>query len=438
MMRGRAVLALTADLDPAGPARLLPSLLDELAAIGAIDPAQARTLALRGPDGVPSSGRRGAGPSDRSEPGPSSDGDPPANPTGPPVAVPMTDPRSGPDGSVRVLGPGVGRAGRWAARLTPVARPVGDRLGVAWGLLRQPAPPGARPPDLVWAHDMAALALAAALPGPARRAPLVAHVPHLLRGSLQATDGTGPASLLRRAAVVVAGSTTARDDLAAFGLDPDRVVVHHGWVPGLVAAGPPPVRPVRPAGVPADALLVGTCGPLGWLAGTDLLLDLAARLPRVVDGRPVHLAWIGAPARPVDGPRTRADVVARALAGRVHLLDDEPDVAGALATLDLLVVPAREEGLAWAALEAGARGVPVAGFRAGALPEVVPGSSHTATLADHLDVAGLAQRVEALLADPRARRAHASALRAHVLAHHRAAPVVRALWADVAARLARA
>jgi glycosyltransferase involved in cell wall biosynthesis len=396
--RGRSLLALTGDLSRTGAPRLLASLLAELRDDGATDPDRTRVLAQRGG----------------------------------PLAGAMGD-----VAAVRVLGPAADLTGRAARRLATTAQPAGDRLGMALSLLRQPAS-GGGPPDLVWANGATALRMAAALPGPARRAPLVAHVHEMEIGLRRSLAGLDAAALLDRAAVVVAVSGAVRDHLVAgVGVDPDRVIVHHGWVPGLGAEGPPPVTATRPAAVPDHALVVGACGALGWRKGADLFLELARRLPASVGGRPVHLVWVGGPDRPDDDRRAATDVGLRGLEGRVHLAGEVPDAGPWLAGMDVLALTSREDPFPLVVLEAGARGVPVVGFRSGGIAEAVPDDDHGACLAPPLDVDHLAGLVEALLAEPAARRSVGGSLASRVRAGHTAAPRVRALWAEVAARLAR-
>lgn len=399
MIRRRGVLALSPDLSRTGAPRLLASLLTELAAAEALDPA--RTRVLTGHDG--------------------------------PTAAEL------PAGTtVRVLGTGADLARRLGSHLPAPARPAGDRVGVGLGLLAHPAGRTGGPPDLVWANGAASARTATALPGPARRAPLVVHVHELAIGLRRSLAGRDARALLDRADVVVAVAHCVRDHLVEdVGLAAERVVVHHGWVPGLAPTGPAPVEPRRPAGVPPDALVVGACGSMGWRKGTDLFAELARRLPARVAGRPVHLVWVGGPARPGDDRRAAAELRLRGVADRAHLVGEVPDAAPWLAGFDLLVLPSREDPFPLVVLEAGARGIPVAGFASGGVVEALPDASHADCLAPPLDVGGLAERVEALLADGHERGGHGADLRARVCAHHAAAPAVRELWADVAARLAR-
>lgn len=398
MIRRRAVLALTPDLDGSDVNRTLLSLLDELGRAGAVDPARTRVVAGEG-------GPLTAALADEAE-----------------LATP------------RVVGAGADRVGAVAARVHPRARPTGERIGLSWGLARHPARSVLGPPDVVWAHGAGALTLAEALPRPARRAPLVVRLPE---GPIGLARAAGPdaAERLGRARLVVVSTTTMRHHLVDdLGLPASRVAVHPPWL-----LPPPPVdatRPAAPPAVPEDALVVAAGGPLGWRAGADLFVALAARLPAVVGGRPVHHVWVGRPDGPEAGERIATDIALRGLGDRIHLV--EPGTWPSSGPLPALaVVTAREAPLPQLALGAARRGVPVVGHRVSGLAEVLPDAVHDEALVDLFAGDALAERVAALLAEPDARASLGAEQAAHVTRHHEAGARVAQLWADVAAHLAR-
>lgn len=397
MIRRRAVLALAGDLRASDVNRSLVSLLDELGRTGAVDPARTRVVAGHGGE----------------------------------MAAAVA--RAADLGAVRVVGGGADRAGRVAARLHPRARAAGERVGLGVGLARHPAPRLGGPPDVVWAHGADALALAEALPRPARRAPLVVRLTEGPVGLARPARAVGAdvAEWLDPARLVVVGTTALADHLVDdLGLPRRRVVVHPPW------ALPPPDVDVAPPDLPADALVVAGLGPIGWAAGTDLFLDLAARLPADLDGRPVRAVWAG----PTDDARAReridADVALRGLGDRLQVVD-APTWAGTWPAPTLAVLPAREPPLALAALDLARRGVPVVGSTTSGLTEVLPGDGPADVLVPPFDGTGLAALVTDLLDAPDARRALGAEQRAHVTRHHQPEARIADLWADVAGRLAR-
>ena len=177
-------------------------------------------------------------------------------------------------------------------------------------------------------------------------------------------------------------------------------------------------------------------GPIGWRAGTDLFVALAARLPAEVDGRPVHLVWVGRPDGVEAAERVATDIALRGLADRVQVV--EADGWGAeWPAPALVVVTAREAPVPLLALAAARRSVPVLGHRLSGLADVVPEAVHDESLVDLFADDDLSDRIADLLGDPDARASLGAEQGAHVARHHGARTCVADLWADVAAHLAR-
>lgn len=138
------------------------------------------------------------------------------------------------------------------------------------------------------------------------------------------------------------------------------------------------------------------------------LLDIVRIFARVQQELPARLVLVG------DGPdRDAAQREAEALgvAARVRCVGKIEDVAGALRSADLYLLPSQTESFGLSALEAMATGVPVIGTRVGGLPEVVE-HGVSGFLGEVGDVEGLARGALDLLCDRDRWRAASAAARA--------------------------
>jgi N-acetyl-alpha-D-glucosaminyl L-malate synthase BshA len=125
------------------------------------------------------------------------------------------------------------------------------------------------------------------------------------------------------------------------------------------------------------------------------VLDVVEVFDRLRQKVPARLLMIG------DGPdRPAAEALCRerGLAGLVHFLGNTPAVEEVMPAADLYVLTTDMESFGLSALEAQACGVPVLGYRAGGLPEVVE-SGRTGFLREVGDVDGLAADGVRLLED---------------------------------------
>lgn len=101
------------------------------------------------------------------------------------------------------------------------------------------------------------------------------------------------------------------------------------------------------------------------------------------------------------------------LGGTVQFAGFRPDLDDYLPCLDLLVQPSLAEGLGVAAMKAAAAGIPVVGFAAGGLSEVVEDGT-TGLLVRPKDVEGLRDAIATLCGNPALRRQFGAAGRRHM------------------------
>lgn len=232
--------------------------------------------------------------------------------------------------------------------------------------------------------------------------------------------------LARRTDALVAVSPQVRDELLRLGVGtPEQYrVVPLGLDLARFAAATPTGALRERIGVGDTVPLVGAVGRLAPVKNLELLLQAAARLPEV------HVALVG------DGEeRARLEALAAGLGlrERVHLTGWAPDVAAALADLDVVALTSRNEGTPVALIEALAAGKPVVATDVGGVPFVVR-DGVSGRLVPPDDPGELAAAIEAALRDGASSAAMAEAGRADVLARftrERLAEDVRALYREL-------
>ncbi len=230
--------------------------------------------------------------------------------------------------------------------------------------------------------------------------------------------GPDAVDALREAALVLAVSDYIRDDAVRHGVQAARARTLHN----TIAPPPEPSREERAAAraalraelaLPADALLVGMFARLNREKGQEDLLQgmlpILARDPRVG----LVLAGREDPARNGVSERIARAAREHGVESRVRLLGYRRDVPRLLDGLDIFAHPSRSEPFSLAVLEATAHGLPVVAWREGGPAEIIVDGA-TGILVEPMDIGGLTESIDRLLADEPLRAAMGGAGRARV------------------------
>jgi glycosyltransferase involved in cell wall biosynthesis len=195
--------------------------------------------------------------------------------------------------------------------------------------------------------------------------------------------------------VVAVSQAVGRDLVTRYRLPAERVVViQNGIDPAGFVPRRPPAAVRTELGLPPQSRLVALVGRLTPQKGPDLLV---AALPPLAAAWPqLRCLFIG------DGelaPELRRQAASLGVGSHCVFLGPRSDVADLVASVDVVVLPSRSEGLPFALLEAMVLARPVVATRVGGNPEVVE-DGRSGLLVPPEDPGALTRAVRFLLEHP--------------------------------------
>jgi glycosyltransferase involved in cell wall biosynthesis len=258
-------------------------------------------------------------------------------------------------------------------------------------------------------------ALLRALDPPAH-VPVLVHVHELDIGLRMTLDPADLRLLLDRADHLIGASDAVTTLLVeGHGVAADRITTCAEFVDTDLVRPLPRAEARDAAGIPHEALVIGSVGLPDWRKDPERLLHAVVHLHGTHPDLDPWVLWVGGDPESDDGRKLADEARRVGLRDRfVHLPHrDRPDHL--LGAFDVFALPAREDALPLATLEAAAAGVPLVCFRTGGTAGLCDAGAGIAV--DHPDVAAFAGALADLLADP-VRRAEVGRAGAAVVAEH--------------------
>lgn len=251
--------------------------------------------------------------------------------------------------------------------------------------------------------------------------PVITHV-HELPSSIQRYARGEEQRVLRQSDHIICVSEVVREHLVQdMGCPAEKAALTYGFVPLDVTpqgtASERRDRLLAPLGIPSDALLLGLCGHGDIRKGADLVVPLARMLPTHINGRELHLVWVGVQAP--EYPRLVADLDARlaGVASRVHFTGATRTPVDWISLFDIHLMLSREDPFPQVVMEAAVQGVPTVAFReAGGAAEFIQTDAGACT--PFLDLPAMASTLVELLSDDARRARLGSVARERVHASH--------------------
>lgn len=288
--------------------------------------------------------------------------------------------------------------------------------------------------DLVYLNGVASTTILPFLPD---NPPVVCHV-HEMGVALQSLSLAQRQALQNRPLAWIAASAAVRDDLVQeLGIDADRIHVHHEFIDARALASTridqrSLERLRRQQRIPQEAAIVMGAGTLEWRKGCDLFIQLAVEVSRRTR-EPIRFVWVGGDLSSTDWIRLWSDCGRAGVRDLVRFIGTVPDPAAWFATADVFVLTSHEDPYPLVCLEQAAVGHPVVSFRNGGMVELLEpaGPESAACVIAHLDIAGMADRVLALLDSDDLRTTVGGQLRRRVLEHHDVSVAAPLLWQQI-------
>lgn len=291
----------------------------------------------------------------------------------------------------------------------------------------RPLARGLAEPDVVWINTAGSVRALRYLPFRPRRVLTQVHELSLgLEVHLRPQDRALIEQVTDR--YVVVSSPVRRYLEEQWDVAPERI----GTAAGVVGE-PAPARHATEAvraevGAGPDDLVIGTAGTVDWRKAPDLYLALARTLARRV-ARRVVLVWLGGgPSSPV-WEAAHDDRARAGLDDVVRFVGEQAEPFDWLRSLDLFVLPSREDAYPLVCLEAASVGVPTVCFETGGITDFVapPGEPPAGAAVAYPDLGAFADEVAHLLDDPAERRRRGEVARRRVAERHSVAAGARDL-----------
>lgn len=288
--------------------------------------------------------------------------------------------------------------------------------------------------DMAYLNSSTSLAVAEFLP-PTRS--VVSHV-HELQVALRTWTPQRNQELFRTVPDRWVAASHAVEDLLVgeMGLPPEKVLLHHEFIDtSALLSRQVSLREVedarRSVGIDPDAAVVLGTGTLDWRKGPDLFVQLAAELRRR-GGQPVELVWVGGDLTGTDWQRVRSDIE-RSGATNVHFVGLKKDPLPWFHMADVFALTSREDPFPLVCLENATLGTPIVTYRNGGMPELLEAAGPEAAqgIVDYMDVAGMADRVLALLGSDELAKKAGTQLRDRVVSTHDVEVAAPRLVADL-------
>ena len=115
-------------------------------------------------------------------------------------------------------------------------------------------------------------------------------------------------------------------------------------------------------GIPFDAFVVGGCGTIDWVKGTDLFVLIAKDVLGRVSQNPIHFVWLGGDENSNAFLEMKTDLKKLGITSNVHLVSTRANSVDYFDAFDVFLMTSREDSFPLVCLENASLGNPIICF----------------------------------------------------------------------------
>ncbi len=246
--------------------------------------------------------------------------------------------------------------------------------------------------------------------------PVICHV-HELESAIQILGSPNLKLIKKNVSQFIAVSNSVRDNLVEnHSMPADGVKTIHGFIPTggatAVTDSDTRTRVRQELKIPANSRIICACGSVGDRKGTDLFLEVAAKVIDQSSNVPVHFIWVGGGAEQGNG--MKAKVQSALTRESVHFIGSRAEVGPYYEASDIFLLTSREDPFPLVMMEASLHGLPIICFDgSGGASEFV--GQDAGIIVRGFDITQMAKRVVELLGSDETRREYGKIGRHKVL-----------------------
>lgn len=205
--------------------------------------------------------------------------------------------------------------------------------------------------------------------------------------------------VIARTNLFICGSKCVEENLTLkHGVNPNKLKTIHSFIPDITQnPDDSEILAIKnKLKILPETIVIGFSATLGWLKGTDLIIQLAQKI--LPSNPEVLFIWIGANKQSFDYFQYQYEISRENLSDKIVFIESVANPANYYAVFDIFVFPSREDSFGLVGLENALFESPIVCFDRGGQPEFVGNDS--GFVVPYLDLDTMAQKIIELINNP--------------------------------------